>query len=202
MIVTISSEYGSGGLGAGRIAAQRLGYKFVDQQLPVVVAARLGTSRAAVNATEGASATVSERILRVLELGTPEVNAAQVGVTFDEECVREVQQAVRDFAARGNCIIIGRGGSAILGRRRDVLRVFAHAPREWRIHRLVDGHGVDAKTATSEVDRIDRARREYMRAYYELDWGTPANYDLSVDVSSFGDQGTAELIVRAAESRT
>ncbi|HEY8313667.1 MAG TPA: cytidylate kinase-like family protein [Candidatus Baltobacteraceae bacterium] len=201
MIVTISNEHGSGGLGAARIAAERLAYKFVDQQLPVVVAKRLRTSREAVNAAESASTSVGERILRVLELGTPEMGSAQKGAGFDEECVREVQRAVRDYAARGDCVIMGRGGSAVLGRRHDVVRVFLHAPRDWRIHHLMDGHGVEEKIATEEVDRVDRARHQYMRLYHDMEWGNTENYDLSIDTSSFGAEGAAALIVHAVELR-
>ncbi|HEY8296786.1 MAG TPA: cytidylate kinase-like family protein [Candidatus Baltobacteraceae bacterium] len=201
VIVTVSSQYGSGGLGAGRIVAQRLGYKFVDQQLPTVVAKRLGISREAVSAAESASASVAERVLRVLELGTPEVDASQGGPSFDEECAREVQQAVRDYAARGNCVIVGHGGSAILGRRPDVIRVYVYAPRDWRIHQIMSGHDVDEKTASDEVDRIDRRRGEYMRHYYEMEWGNPAHYDLALDTSTFGPDGAAALVVRAVELR-
>lgn len=202
MIVTISSEYGSGGLGAGRVVAQRLGYKFVDRQLPVVVAQRLRVSREAVNASEDASISVSERLLRGLELGTPELGAvAQEGESFDEEVVREVQRAIREYAARGNCVIAGRGASEVLGRRPDILRVFIHAPRDWRVHRIAEQHGIDEKTAAAEVDRMDRSRRAYMRSYHGIDWGNPVHYDLSVDTSSFGAEGAAALVVRATELR-
>jgi len=51
MILTISNEYGSGALAVSRRVAQALGYRFVDQELPVVVAKRLSTSPQAVDAT-------------------------------------------------------------------------------------------------------------------------------------------------------
>ena len=44
MIVTISNEYGAGALAVAKRAAETLGYEFVDQQLPVVVAKRLRIS--------------------------------------------------------------------------------------------------------------------------------------------------------------
>ncbi|MGZ3499181.1 MAG: cytidylate kinase-like family protein [Vulcanimicrobiaceae bacterium] len=202
MIVTISSEYGSGGLGAGRIVAQRLGYKFVDRQLPVVVAKRLGISREAVSASEDASTSMSQRVLRGLELGTPELSTvAQEGESFDDECVREVQRAIREYAARGNCVIVGRGSSEVLGRRPDIMRVFMHAPRDWRIHEIMNQHGVDEKTAAAEVDRVDRGRRAYMRSYHGIDWGSPVHYDLSIDTSTFGAEGAAALVVDAVELR-
>ncbi len=200
MVITISNRYGCGAIAVAHLAAERLAYDFVDQQLPVVVAKRLMTSPVAVESAEAAGKTMSERMLRALESGTPELRG-QPGPSFDQECLREVQEAVRDYAARGNAVIVGRGGNAILGRRPDVLRVFMYAPRNWRIHHIMDGHGVSEKTAAGEVDRIDRARAEYMRVYHGVSWTDPENYDLCIDTSDFGAQGTAEIIVRAAGAR-
>jgi cytidylate kinase len=200
VVVTISNRYGSGAIAIAHLVAERLGYEYVDEQLPVVVAKRLMTSPAAVESAEDTGTTMSERMLRALESGTPELRG-QPGVSFDEECLREVQEAVREYASKGNAVIVGRGANAILGRRPDVLRVFMHAPRDWRIHHIMDAHGVDEKTATAELDRIDRARSEYMRTYYGLTWTAAENYDLSLDTAAFGAQRCAGIIVCAVEAR-
>ncbi|HKU67887.1 MAG TPA: cytidylate kinase-like family protein [Candidatus Baltobacteraceae bacterium] len=200
MVITISNRYGCGAIAIAHIVADRLGYAYVDEQLPVVVAKRLMTSASAVDAAEDSGTTMSERMLRALESGTPEVRA-QLGATFDEECLREVQEAVREYASRGDAVIIGRGANAILGRRPGVLRVYMHAPRDWRIHHIMEGHRVDEKTAAAEAERIDRARTEYMRAHYGLTWNDPANYDVCIDTSSFDRESCAAIIVRAVEVR-
>ncbi|MDP9111765.1 MAG: cytidylate kinase-like family protein, partial [Candidatus Eremiobacteraeota bacterium] len=75
MILTISNEYGCGAYAISQLVANELGYEFVDEQLPVVVAKRLRTSPEAVESAEDTSQTVGQRILRVLELGTPEVDS-------------------------------------------------------------------------------------------------------------------------------
>jgi cytidylate kinase len=200
VIVTISNRYGCGAVAIAHLAAERLGYEYVDEQLPVVVAKRLMTSASAVESAEDAAATMSERMLRALESGTPELRG-QPAVPFDEECLREVQEAVREYAAHGNAVIVGRGANAVLGRRSDVLRVFMHAPRDWRIHRVMEGHRVDEKTAAAEVDRIDRARAEYMRTYYALAWTDPENYELCIDTSALDPQACAQIIVTAVQHR-
>lgn len=200
MVITISNRYGCGASAIAQNVAQRLGYEFVDEQLPVVVAKRLHTSPEAVESAEDMGRTVSERMLRGLELGTPELRP-EPGPTFDEECLREVQEAVREYAAHGNVVLFGRGAHAILGRGPGILRVFMTAPREWRIHHVMDAGGVDEKTATAEVDRIDRARREYLRAYYDLEWSDPQNYDLMLDTATFSVEQAAEIIAGAASAR-
>jgi cytidylate kinase len=200
VVITISNRYGCGAIAIAHLVADRLGYEYVDEQLPVVVAKRLMTSTVAVESAESAAKTMSERMLRALESGTPELRG-QLGVTFDEECLREVQEAVREYAAHGNAVIVGRGANAILGRGPQLLRVFMYAPRDWRVHHIMEGHRVDEKTAAAEVDRIDKARAEYMRSYYGVTWTDPSNYDLCIDTAAFGPQASAEIIVRAVEAR-
>jgi cytidylate kinase len=195
VLITISNRYGCGAIAIAQRAARTLGYEFVDEQLPVVVAKRLRTSPQAVELAEDAGKSMSERMLRALESGTPEIRVQTP--SFDEELLREVQEAVREFASHGNVVIFGRGANAILGRRSDVLRVFMYAPRDWRMRHIMEGHGVDERTALAEIDRIDRARREYMRVYYSADWGDPQNYDLAIDTATFGEERSASLIVQA-----
>jgi cytidylate kinase len=60
---------------------------------------------------------------------------------------------------------------------------------------------VSREAAAVEVDRIDRARTNYMQSYYGLKWTDPHNFDLCIDVSSFQETGSAALIVSAVQSR-
>jgi cytidylate kinase len=201
VLITISNRYGCGAIAVAQLVAKRLGYEFVDEQLPVVVAKRLNTSPQAVESAENVGKSVSERMLRALEYGTPELGGRQDAPDFDEECMREVKEAVREYATHGSAVIVGRGANAILGRRPDVLRVFMYAPREWRIRHIMEGHNVEERTAASEVERIDRARERYMQVYYGVKWLDHGNYDLALDTSVFGVEGSAEVIVRAVQSR-
>jgi len=200
VILTISNAYGCGAYDISQLVATQLGYEFVDEQLPVVVAKRLRTSPEAVESAEDTNAGVAERMLRLLELGTPEVDSTK-DPNFDEQCLREVQQAVREYASRGNAVLFGRGAGAILGQREGVLRIFMSAPKAWRIAHVAGGSGVDEKTALAEIERIDRARRDYLKTYYGQNWGDPAHYDLSLDTSTFGRDGAVAMIVRAAGLR-
>lgn len=201
MIVTISNKYGSGAVAIAERAAAELGYAFVDRQLPVVVAKRMHISRNIAKEAEESGRSLGSRLLSSLELATPEVRTQNFGETFDESLLREVQRAVRDYAARGNCIIMGRGSSVILGRRPDVIRVYLFAPREWRIERVAEQLRVDQKTASAEVERVDRARHAHLRDWYKVDMGSSAIVDLAIDTSSFGIEGSAKLIVSAVHAR-
>ncbi|HTV93137.1 MAG TPA: cytidylate kinase-like family protein [Verrucomicrobiae bacterium] len=201
MIVTISNLYGSGAVAVATRVAADLRYELIDSQLPVVVAKRMQITPVQAQAVDETGRSLGARLLSSLELATPEVAVSGFGQTFDEEYVREVQDAVREFAGRGNVVIVGRAGGAILGPRPDVVRVFMHAPREWRIERAVVERGLEHKAAAAEVDRIDRARRAHLRDWYNVEIGSPEIVDLAIDTSTFGTEGAAAVIVAAVRAR-
>jgi len=201
VVVTISNEYGSGGLAIAKRVADVLGYEYVDQQLPVVVAKRLRIPPEAVDASEDAQRSLGELLLTSLERATPELAQASATEPFDEELFRAVQDAVREYAARGSAVIVGRGASAILGARADVVRVFLYAPRNWRVVRVAQASGIRQQLAESEVDRVDRARAAYMRERYGVTFGDAHQYDLWIDTSRQDEVQTAALIVSAVRVR-
>ncbi len=179
MIVTVSRAYGAGSHDVAAAAAERLGYRLADRELPVVVAARLGTSSDAVESVADRPPSYGERVMQQLGGGVPET--AQLGSQteddFSVDTRRAIEQAVREIAEAGNVIVNGRMAGAILGPRPDVLRVL--------------------------ILRIDEARRAYAKIHYRVTWGDPRNYDLVLDTSRFGIDGSADLIVaavRAAEA--
>jgi cytidylate kinase len=155
-----------------------------------------------VEASEDAGRTLGERLLAGLERATPELAQASTAETFDEEVLRAVQAAVREYAAHDNVFIVGRGAGAILGAEPRVLRLFLHAPRAWRIEHVVQTMHTDAKTAEREVERIDKARSAYMRDWYGLQFGDLRNYDLCIDTSRFSERQASDLIVAAVRARS
>ena len=201
MIVTISNQYGCGARTIAQLAAAELGYDVIDRELPVVVARRMQISDAQAEAADETGRSLGSRLLTSLELATPELAVTNFGQTFDDDYVREVQEAVREFADRGNVIIMGRAGGAILGRRPDIVRVYLYAPLEWRIERITVEGGIDRKIAESEIDRIDRARHAHLRDWYRVEQGSSEIVDLAMDTSSFSATDCAKLIVTAVRAR-
>ena len=201
MIVTVSNEYGSGALAIASRAAEMLGYRYVDRQLPVVVAKRLRITPEAVEASEDSQRSLGERLIDSLERATPELAEATATQPLDEELVRAVAQAVREAASAGHCVIVGRGAYAILGERPDVLRVFMHAPRDWRISHVVKTSNVSREIAEAELERVDRARIAYIRQWYGLTFGDMRNYDLCIDTSRLEAVQSCAAVVAAVRAR-
>lgn len=201
MVVTVSNEYGAGAIAIAVRVAEELGYECVDRQLPVVVAKRFGISPEEVEANEDTARTLGERWLTSLERATPELAVSSTVPPFDEALLEAVQDAVREYAGRGNVVIVGRGAGVILRDAPGVVRVFMHAPREWRIAHVMTAFGTDRKTTEAEIDRVDRMRAAYLSDWYGVRFGDPANYDLCLDTSRFDEAQSTDLIVSAIRNR-
>lgn len=200
MIVTVSRAYGASALAVSRRVAETLGYRLVDEQLPAIAAWRLGTSAEAVETVADRPRGFGERVLEQLGGGLPELAQPPAVDQFPAETRRAIEQVIRDEAAAGDAVIVGRMGGAIVGARLDVLRTFVQAPLAWRVAHVVESLGVNADEARAEIARIDEARRTYAREGYRVTWGDPRNYDLVLDVSRFGVDGCADVIVAAVRA--
>jgi len=200
VIVTISREYGAAGLAVADGVAQALDFELLTDDVPKAVAARLGTSPDEVDARASNQPSFTERLLDGLGVGTPELvspAAPRLPDDFDESVRREIERTIVERAARGRVVILGRNAGAVLRERRDVVRVFLTAPLEWRLARIVESFGNTRAQALADIERIDAKRKKFARERYKIGWGEAGSYDLAVDVSRFGIQGTVALVVRA-----
>ncbi len=203
MIVTISREYGAAGLAVADGAAHALGYALLSDDLPKTVADRLGTSADTVAAIASADASLPERLLAGFDMSTATAVTSVVPpstLEFDESVRREIEKTIRERAAAGNLVILGRNAAAVLGRRPDLVRVYLTADREWRADRLVASFAISRAAAYADMDRIDAARRKVTKERYRFTMGDARHYDLALDVSRFGIEATTALVVAAVRS--
>jgi len=200
VIVTISREYGAAGLAVGDGVASALGYELYADQLSERVAAKLGTSAREVSQIAAAEPSLPERLLAGLGEGTAEVisaRAPRLADDFDESVRREIEADVRERAAQGNVVILGRHASAILGARPDLVRVFLCGALEWRVARIIASFGHERARVLADIERIDASRRKSAKDRYKVAWSDARSYDLTIDVSRLGIKGAVALVAEA-----
>lgn len=198
MVVTISREYGAAARAVSEGVAERLGYRLLDDDLPVIVAAHLGTAPEVIESVEHRRPGLAERLLRSLNAAVPELSQPVLhGEDIDEDAVREIERHVRAAAVQGDVVIVGRVAGSIVGPGPDVLRIFLRAPLPWRIAHVAESLGISAREAHAEIDRIDRGRHAYAEERYGIVLGDPSHYELVIDVARFGVDGAGDLIVAA-----
>ena len=118
----------------------------------------------------------------------------ETGYVNDDMLFKIQSEVIRNIAEKGDAIIVGRCADYIL-RDMDCLDVFVCAPMEYRIQRLVQNEGLDPDEAEALMRRKDRTREAYYNFYTFGSWGLASNYDLCVDSSILGIDGTADCII-------
>jgi len=112
-----------------------------------------------------------------------------------------IEQAIRDLAQEGNCVIVGHAAQVILRKRPDTLKVLVTGSPEVRARRIMAGMGVDEKEALKTVERTDRERLDYFERFYNTGWLDPWTYDLTVPTDQFTPSQAADVICAAARAR-
>lgn len=184
VIVTIAREHGSSGKEIGRKVAERLGVPFYYKEMTALAAQESGLDREFVSGINRNA----PKALYDLYLSTRVVRLA----------VEAQHQIIEKIAGNGSCVIVGRAADYVLRDHENVVRVFIHAPRAYRVGRVMEVYGDTREEAEENISRSDRARTAYYRHISGKRWGDAENYDLVLD-SSCGVQQAAEQLLRYLE---
>ncbi len=200
-VVTISRMYGSGGSEVAAIVAKALGWSLLDNAVVDAVAVRLGVAPAEVAAREERVASLVERLVDTMALGSQEWLTPLSGSKrppTEEQLVEVTRHIVEEALARGPAVVVGRGAQAMLAARTDALHVFCYAPRHALIARSMSRDRVEEDAAAKLVDDTNAHREHWVRKHFNRSWREHSNYHLAVNTDSFGIDGAAEIILSAA----
>lgn len=106
----------------------------------------------------------------------------------------EEQRVIRELAAQGPAVFVGRCAVNAFDERKDVLKVFVRADKELRKKRAVESYGISPNEAETVVHKFDRKRSGYYAANTGRDWHDPSNYHLILDSGKLGTEQCAKII--------
>ncbi len=179
VIITIAREHGTAGKRIGQLVAEKLGIPCYYKEMTALAAQESGLAKefiSGINSDENA-------VMRELYLSTSAVQQAVIAQ----------DKAINMIADSGSCVIVGRAADYVLRDRENVVRIFIHAPKEYRVKKVMEMYGDTEQEGRKSVARSDAARGSYYKSISGHTWGDPHQYELSVD-SSIGSEKTAELI--------
>jgi hypothetical protein len=203
-LVTLSAAYGANGSEIGPRLAERLGVPFLDRAIPSGVAERLAVPLAAADThDESVGSLLSRMVLRLAPMGQAYGAPATTGYDLlDEDAYCQTTEAVvRECAAAGAAVILGRSGALILRDDPHALHVRLDGPRARRIEQAMRIEAIDRATAERRLGETDRAREAYARHFYRVDVCDPRHYHLVLDSASLPPETCIELIALAAAAR-
>lgn len=178
-VITISREFGSGGLDIGQRVAKRLGYDFVDKRMIDGVFRQYG-------------------LTKFDDLYTSEPGILDL-INYDNLLmVSMLNEIIEAVAKRGNVVILGRGGFAVLHGYADVLNVRLQAPFSIRVQRIMAREGLpDVQTAEERVREDDTVHSKFVQMFYGQRWDDESQFGLIINTGSLAPELAADQIVAA-----
>jgi cytidylate kinase len=180
-VITLSRELGSRGDDVAMAASERLGLRLVGREL--------------INRAARAAGAPEVALAEIDELGLLGVKPSPTAVRLYTQKVAEV---IRELAARGDLLVVGRGGQVVLAGEPGVLHVRVTAPRPMRLQVVQQRCHVTAEAAAARIDASDKARKAYLHRAHGVHWDAPVLYALVLNMGHLSVDAAAEVICLAA----
>ncbi len=182
MILTIGRELASGGRDIGKMLSERLGLRYFDKELLLEAARQSGIAQ--------------ELFLRADE----HYNLFTLALSTDSQRLFQFQSdTIRQLACGGDCLFLGRAADYILRERKDLFTVFLTANMEDRVQRVMQRDGLSERDAITFIEKTDKKRSDYYGFFTGKRWGDSSGYDLCLNTSRFGIEGSAEIIAQSVK---
>ncbi len=180
VIITIARQHGSSGKEIGRLVAENLNIPFYYKEMTALAAQESGLSKEFVSDINKNA----PKKLYDLYLNSKAVRHAIIAQ----------HKIITKIADEGSCVIVGRAADFVLKDNPNVVKIFIHAPEEYRIKRVMEVYGDTAEEAKSNIHRSDKARAAYYRHISSERWGDEKNYDLVIDSSCGVDETVRKIL--------
>lgn len=201
LIITIARQYGSGGREIGERVAEILDIPMYDKELIKDAAAKGSLNEEVLRTTDESAA---NSLLYTLAMGSNVLGATmQFGykMPLNDKLFILQSEVIREYAAAGSCVIIGRCADYVLRDEENVLKIFIYSDIETREKRIRERYpDIKSSQVLDVINKTDKRRASYYNFYTGNKWGKYDNYDLAINAATFGVEKTAELIADFAKN--
>ena len=179
IIIAISREHGTAGKRIGAEVAKRLNIPFYCTEIMEIASVESG---------------MSDVFIR--DINTNE-NTSFGGYYMSSSAVQYAMtaqaKAINRIADAGSCVMVGRACDYVLKERKDVIKIFIHAPFEYKVNKVMEMYNDSKDKAEIYVKKSDNARAMYYKSVSGHEWGESEQYDLSIN-ASLGVEKVANVI--------
>ena len=193
-VITIARQFGSGGYEIGAKVAEHFKIPFLDKELIAKAAKDSGFCEEIIlqHDERPTSSFLYNLVMDTYSFG---YNAAHfVDMPISHKVFLAQFDAIKKLADEGACVIVGRCADYALSDRKNCLNLFIYANEDDKIKAVCELHGVDSIKAKEMCIKKDKQRQSYYNYYTSKKWGRADNYDLCVNSSVLGIDGTVRMI--------
>ncbi|MDY6932827.1 MAG: cytidylate kinase-like family protein [Spirochaetota bacterium] len=191
--ITISREYGCGGVEIGETIVKKINrdYKsepewaLYDKKVLEKISEDTGFTTNLLNVMTHTSVNKITNVLQTMFAKLPS------HLTI----YRKMGEIIRTVATNGNAIIIGRGGCWITRDMEKGLHIKIVAPLKWRIERISTLCKINKKEAEKLINKKSDMRENDFKEYIKFDISDPKNYHLVLNSEKLSPDECANIII-------
>lgn len=198
-VITIGRQFGSGGREIGTKVAEHFGIPFLDKELVAKAAKDSGFCEEII-LNHDERPTNSFLYNLVMDTYSFGYNAAHfVDMPISHKVFLAQFDAIKKLANEGPCVIVGRCADYALSERKNCLNIFIYGNEEEKINSVCRQFEVEVSKAREMCIKKDKQRQSYYNYYSSKKWGRADSYDLCMNSSVLGIDGTVQLIIKGIE---
>jgi len=195
-VITISRQFGAGGITLGKMVAEKLGYAFADTEIIKMVAEMANVSTHFVETVEKeAGGKFSKIVSRLVSKPLLERVLKDERGYIDEEIYLDyLVLIIAQMADEGNVVILGRGSQYILGDHPDAYHFMLINEFDNRVKFMRESYNLSQSRAVQVVKNEDKRRLNLYRKLHKTDYEKPSLYHLVLNMNKISLEEARELI--------
>ncbi|MDD6060264.1 MAG: cytidylate kinase-like family protein [Ruminococcus sp.] len=190
-IISVGREFGSGGRSIAEELGKRFGIPVYNRHLITEIAEKTGLAPEEIEKyNENPRTKILSRTVRGYS-NSIEDNIAEMQFNF----IREKAQSGESF------VVLGRCSETKLKDFPALISLFVLADMDAKIKRIMELYSLSEDKAKAFIDKKDRKRKRYHNYHCSGHWGDSRLYDLSINSSRLGIEGTVDCLEQYIRAR-
>ena len=201
LIITIGRQSGSGGKEIGQKVAEKLGVKCYDKELLALAAKESGLCEELFQSHDEKPTKSFLYSLVMDSYSFGYTSSGYMDMPINHKIFLAQFEAIKALADREPCVIVGRCADYALEDYPNRVSIFVTGNDKAKIKRLAERNNVTEAKAKEIMMKTDKERSSYYNYYSSKKWGDVRSYDLCVNSSVLGIEGTVDLIIYFANAK-
>ena len=202
-VLTISRQFGTGGLTLGKMVSEKLDFPFYDEEIIQLVAEKAKVSKHWVESMEKEAGGKFQRLISGLVSKSliDRILDDQRGYIDENIYVDLLHKVIHKLADEGDAVIIGRGSQYILKDNKDTRHVLLVADKRYRIKFIEEHYNLSTDKATRVVNTEEKKRTALYRKFGKEDYDQPAHYHMVLNMNKTDLPTAVKLMCRLVTSK-
>lgn len=184
LIITIGREFGSGGHIIGERLAEYYGIPLFDRDLLKMVSEENDIDYEELENYE--EKPINLFLSRTVHGYSSSLQDAIAHLEFD---------FIKEHADLGESfVVVGRCAEEVLKDYDNAIKIFVLGDYDAKVRQIMWQFDLSEEEAMDMIHDVDKKRKSYHNHYCETKWGDSRNYDITINSSRFGIEGTAEFL--------